>query len=101
MTPSLKQLRYFVEIVDAGNFSLAAERLFIAQSALSRQIRDMEAALQVELLVRKPRHVEPTAAGQAFYESFCPTSPAQPCRPAKCSVVGPMRYACSIRVRSC
>ncbi|WP_223277278.1 LysR family transcriptional regulator [Cupriavidus metallidurans] len=69
MTPSLKQLRYFVEIVDAGNFSLAAERLFIAQSALSRQIRDMEATLQVELLVRKPRHVEPTAAGQAFYES--------------------------------
>ena len=69
MTPSLKQLRYFVEIVDAGSFSLAAERLFIAQSALSRQIRDMEVALQVELLVRKPRHVEPTAAGQAFYDS--------------------------------
>lgn len=69
MTPSLKQLRYFVEIVDAGSFSLAAERLFIAQSALSRQIRDMEALLQVELLERKARHVVPTAAGHAFHES--------------------------------
>lgn len=69
MTPSLKQLRYFVEIVDAGSFSLAAERLFIAQSALSRQIRDMETMLQVELLERKARHVVPTSAGQAFYES--------------------------------
>jgi DNA-binding transcriptional LysR family regulator len=69
MTPSLKQLRYFVEIVDAGSFSLAAERLFVAQSALSRQIRDLEAVLQVELLTRKARHVVPTAAGQAFYDA--------------------------------
>ncbi len=69
MSPSLKQLRYFVEIVDAGSYSLAAERLFIAQSALSRQVKDMETLLQVALLERKPRHVEPTPAGQAFYAS--------------------------------
>lgn len=67
MSPSLKQLRYFVEIVDAGSYSLAAERLFIAQSALSRQVKEMEALLQVTLLERKPRHVEPTPAGLAFY----------------------------------
>ncbi|MDR3380469.1 LysR family transcriptional regulator [Cupriavidus basilensis] len=69
MSPSLKQLRYFVEIVDAGSFSLAAERLFIAQSALSRQIKEMEGMLQVVLLVRKPRHVETTPAGRAFLEA--------------------------------
>ncbi|EHP41688.1 transcriptional regulator, lysR family protein [Cupriavidus basilensis OR16] len=69
MSPSLKQLRYFVEIVDAGSFSLAAERLFIAQSALSRQIKEMEGMLQVVLLVRKPRHVETTPAGRAFLQA--------------------------------
>ena len=69
MHPTLKQLRYFVEIVDAGSYSLAAERLFIAQPALSRQVKEMEATLQVALLERKPRHVEPTPAGRAFYAS--------------------------------
>lgn len=62
-----RQLRYFVEIVDAGSFSLAAERLFIAQSALSRQVREMEAALQVTLLERDTRHLEVTAAGHSLY----------------------------------
>lgn len=62
-----RQLRYFVEIVDAGSFSLAAERLFIAQSALSRQVREMEQALQVRLLERDARHLETTAAGRSLY----------------------------------
>ncbi|WP_225780947.1 LysR family transcriptional regulator [Xenophilus sp. Marseille-Q4582] len=39
-----RQLRYSVEIVDTGGFSQAVERLLIAQSALSRQVRDMEQA---------------------------------------------------------
>jgi DNA-binding transcriptional LysR family regulator len=63
-----KQLRYFVEIVEAGGFSLAAERLFIAQSALSRQVREMEDALQVQLLERDARHLALTAAGRSLYE---------------------------------
>lgn len=37
---SLKQFRYFVEIVDAGSYSRAAEKLSIAPSALSRQIKN-------------------------------------------------------------
>ncbi|MDQ4350994.1 LysR family transcriptional regulator, partial [Pseudomonas aeruginosa] len=37
---SLRQLHYFVEIVESGGFSRAAERLFVAQSALSRQVRE-------------------------------------------------------------
>jgi hypothetical protein len=39
---STRQLRYFVEIADSGSFSAAAERLFVAQSALSRQIKALE-----------------------------------------------------------
>ncbi|RSZ35583.1 LysR family transcriptional regulator [Variovorax beijingensis] len=62
-----RQLRYFVEIVDAGSFSLAAERLFIAQSALSRQVREMERELQAALLERDTRHMEMTAAGRSLY----------------------------------
>lgn len=62
-----RQLRYFVEIVDAGGFSQAAERLFIAQSALSRQVRDMEQTLQVTLLEREARPLAMTAAGRSLY----------------------------------
>lgn len=62
-----KQLRYFVDIVDAGSFSLAAERLFIAQSALSRQVKEMERHLQVPLLARDTRHLEMTPAGRSLY----------------------------------
>ena len=62
-----RQLRYFVEIVDAGSFSQAAERLFIAQSALSRQVREMEQTLQVPLLERDARGLEMTAAGRSLY----------------------------------
>lgn len=62
-----RQLRYFVEIVDAGSFSQAAERLFIAQSALSRQVREMEQTLQVPLLDRDARGLEMTAAGRSLY----------------------------------
>ncbi len=62
-----RQLRYFVTIVEAGSFSLAAERLFIAQSALSRQVREMEQALGVPLLERDARPLEPTPAGRSLH----------------------------------
>ncbi|MBA5980190.1 LysR family transcriptional regulator [Pseudomonas sp. MD195_PC81_125] len=63
---STRQLRYFVEIADCGSFSAAAERLFIAQSALSRQIKDMESRLQTPLFERTARQPRLTAAGEAF-----------------------------------
>ncbi|WKL50932.1 LysR family transcriptional regulator [Pseudomonas kielensis] len=63
---STRQLRYFVEIAECGSFSAAAERLFIAQSALSRQIKDMENRLQTPLFERTARQPRLTAAGQAF-----------------------------------
>ncbi|AKA82473.1 LysR family transcriptional regulator [Pseudomonas synxantha] len=64
---STRQLRYFVEIADSGSFSAAAERLFVAQSALSRQIKALENQLQTPLFERTARQPRLTAAGEAFY----------------------------------
>lgn len=64
---STRQLRYFVEIADSGSFSAAAERLFVAQSALSRQIKALEILLQTPLFERTARQPRLTAAGEAFY----------------------------------
>lgn len=62
----MRQFRYFIEIVDAGGFTRAAERLCIAQSALSRQIKDLEETLEVQLLRRGSGPLELTPAGRRF-----------------------------------
>lgn len=59
----LRQLRYFVAIVEQGSFSRAATFLHVAQPALSLHVRNMEADLGTPLLFRTPRGVEPTEAG--------------------------------------
>lgn len=63
----LRQLRYFVTIVDAGSFSRAALVAHVAQPALSQQIADLEDQLGVTLLQRSARGVNATAAGQRLY----------------------------------
>jgi tetratricopeptide (TPR) repeat protein len=60
---NLRQLRYFIGVVDAGNMTRAAEQLHVAQTALGMQIRQLEEDLGVALLVRHSRGVEPTRAG--------------------------------------
>lgn len=64
----LRQLRYFLAIVDNGSLSKAAERLFIAQSALSSQIAKLEEELGTVLLNRSSKGVRVTESGIAFYE---------------------------------
>jgi LysR family nitrogen assimilation transcriptional regulator len=59
----LRQLRYFIAIAEAGSFSAAAERLHIAQPALSQHVLNMEAELGARLLQRNPRGVVATEAG--------------------------------------
>ncbi len=59
----LRQLRYFVQIADAGSVRMAATKVRIAQSALSRQVTALEDELGVPLLVRHARGVTPTHAG--------------------------------------
>src|ERR1700761_1040089 len=63
----LRQLRYFVAIVDCGSFSRAANSVYVAQSALSIQIGELEQELGLMLLHRTPRGVRPTAAGEVLY----------------------------------
>jgi LysR family nitrogen assimilation transcriptional regulator len=64
----LRQLRYFVAIVEAGSFSRAADTLHVAQPALSQHVRAMEAAFGVPLLARHARGVWPTEAGTRLLE---------------------------------
>lgn len=62
----MKQLRYFVEIAEHGSFSGAAQRLFVAQSALSRQMKELESNLGALLFERTARQPQLTHAGLAF-----------------------------------
>ena len=65
----LRHLRYFIAVAETGSLTEAAERrLHTAQPSLSRQIRDLEYQVGVELLSRSARGVELTAAGRAFLD---------------------------------
>lgn len=64
----LRHLRYFVAVCEAMNFTRAAVRLRIAQPALSRQVRNLEDEIGVDLLKRSPRGVTITAEGKLFLE---------------------------------
>jgi LysR family transcriptional regulator, hca operon transcriptional activator len=65
----LRHLRYFVAIAESGSFSTAAtQRLHTSQPSLSRQIRELEAEVGVQLLTRSAHGAELTSAGRAFLD---------------------------------
>lgn len=65
----LRHLRYFVAVADAGSLTVAAEQtLHTSQPSLSRQIRDLEQEVGIQLINRGAHGVELTSAGKAFLE---------------------------------
>ena len=64
----IKTLRNFVEIVDSGSLTSASKKLFIAQPALSNQLKALEKELNTTLIERNSRHQRLTDSGRLFYE---------------------------------
>jgi DNA-binding transcriptional LysR family regulator len=65
----LRHLRYFVALADAGSFTQAAERIFIAQPTLSQQIRRLEEIVGAQLLHRGPGGLRLTGAGTVLLDA--------------------------------
>jgi LysR family transcriptional regulator, nitrogen assimilation regulatory protein len=63
----LRQLRYFVGIVQAGSLSRAADQLHVAQSALSHHLANLEAELGTQLVIRGRKGIALTEAGSVLY----------------------------------
>jgi len=68
--PTLKQFQYFIKIVEEGSFTAASEKLFIAQSALSRQMKLLEEKIEFQLFDRTDKKVKLTTAGEVFYKKI-------------------------------
>ena len=63
---NLKQMEYFVAAAEQLNFTRAAKKCFISQTAMTLQIRSLEEKIGVPLFVRDKHHVELTAAGKVY-----------------------------------
>jgi DNA-binding transcriptional LysR family regulator len=66
MTMELRHLRYFVAVAEALSFTKAAENLHLAQPSLTRQIKDLEAEIDVRLIDRSGKRISLTQEGESF-----------------------------------
>src|SRR5689334_22049638 len=65
---NLHRLKVFVEVAETRSFSNAANRLFLTQSGVSKQIRELEQSLGVSLFDRRRGRLGLTEAGQTLHE---------------------------------
>src|SRR3977135_2747341 len=63
-----RQLRYFIAVYEQRNLSRAAAQVSVDQATLRHHISNLEAEFAMPLFERKPRGMEPTAAGERLYE---------------------------------
>ena len=63
------QIQTFVNVVETGSLSAAADRMEIAKSAVSRRLAELESRLGVQLLQRTTRSIKLTESGRSFHES--------------------------------
>jgi Transcriptional regulator len=62
------QLDTFIQVADAGSFSIAARNLYISPTAVIKQINLLESNLKLQLFVRTHRGLSLTAAGKSLYK---------------------------------
>ncbi|NUF30387.1 LysR family transcriptional regulator [Acinetobacter oleivorans] len=70
MQKNLKQITSFLQVVDSGSFTKAAEILGLSRSMVSIDIKQLEKQLNTSLLIRNTRNIALTEIGQHFYEDF-------------------------------
>ena len=70
MQKNLKQIISFLQVVDSGSFTKAAEILGLSRSMVSIDIKHLEQHLNVSLLIRNTRNIALTEIGKSFYEDF-------------------------------
>lgn len=63
---NIRQLKYFLAVAENLNFTKAAEKYYISQTAITQQIQSLEKELNVKLFNRTNRHVELTPSGEVF-----------------------------------
>ncbi|MGF1778016.1 LysR substrate-binding domain-containing protein [Vibrio nomapromontoriensis] len=68
----LKSIYAFVNVVEAGSMSLAAERLNVSHSAVSQAIKTLETQLGTQLFQRIGRHIEVNSDGEKYYQDVAP-----------------------------
>ena len=80
MDVDTRLLRYFAAVAEEGNLTRAAERLFVSQPALTKQIRQLESQLGTRLFTRSRAGMTLTAAGQALASPAVGSDQAACCR---------------------